>query len=95
MYIHLGKDVSIKSQDIIGIFDIDNTSISKITRDFLSAAEKSGKITSVTEDIPKSFILSGKSDDHKIYLSQLASSTLKKRALVGKRQKSGISLQLI
>ena len=30
MYLHLGQDVVVRSRDIIGIFDIENTSVSKI-----------------------------------------------------------------
>ena len=40
MYIHLGNNVMLPTSDIIGIFDLENTSISKRTRDFLNKAEK-------------------------------------------------------
>ncbi|MBP3413764.1 MAG: DUF370 domain-containing protein [Clostridia bacterium] len=82
MYIHLGQDTVILTQDIIGIFDLDNTTVSKKTRDFLNEAEKKGQVTAVSYELPKSFIISfdrNKKDTH-VYLSQLSAETLKKRA---------------
>ena len=56
MYLHLGNNYVIPESDIIGIFDMDNTTISKHTRKLLNLAEKSGKVTAVTNDLPKSFV---------------------------------------
>ena len=80
MYIHLGNGYVIKTRDIIGVFDLDNTTVSARTRQFLNKAEKSGKIVITAEDLPKSFVVTADSRNNtKIYLSQLASSTLFKR----------------
>ena len=78
MYIGLGKNKYILTEDIIGIFDLDITSQSHITRKYLSASEKSGKIENVSEDIPKSFVVC--KEKNKVYLCQTTSSTLLKRA---------------
>ena len=62
MYLHLGQDALVKTSDVIGIFDLDNTTVSKNTRDFLARAEKKGRVVNVAA-----------------YLSQISSSTLRKR----------------
>ncbi len=80
MYIHLGNNVMLPTSEIIGIFDLENTSISKRTRDFLNRAEKEGRIITITYDLPRTFVIAGKSlKDSKIYISQISSQTLLKR----------------
>ena len=59
MFLYLGGDVSVKKTDIIGIFDIDNVNTQKTTKEFLRAAEKSGRILLAGDDLPKSFLLTG------------------------------------
>ena len=67
--------------DIIGIFDLDNTTVSKVTRDYLSKAEKRKQVVNVSFELPKTFVLTNnKTDGNKIYISQISSSTLLKRA---------------
>lgn len=80
MYLHLGQDTIIREKDIIGIFDLDNTTVSKKTREFLNKAEKDGKVTTVTMDLPKSFVVCAGEREEKVYLSQLSPATLKKRS---------------
>ena len=81
MFIHVGKDTVINSKDIIGIFDIENTSSSKTTREFLVKMSKENKVIYVNEDLPKSFIIAKKGDESIIYITSLANSTLKKRSV--------------
>lgn len=80
MYLHLGQDVVVPQSSVIGIFDTDNTTQSYITRDYLSRAEKSGRIVNVSDDIPKSFVICEENGEVTVYLSQLNSSTLLKRS---------------
>lgn len=40
MYLHLGNDIVVNEKDIIGVFDIENTSVSKHTKEFLAQSEK-------------------------------------------------------
>ena len=80
-YLHIGQNLMLEDKRIIGIFDLDNTSQSKITRTFLNQAEEEGVVLTAIEDIPKSFIVC----DHPyhrqiVYISQLNSSTLAKRS---------------
>ncbi len=83
MYLHLGQDVVIRKKDIIGIYDIDNTTISRHTRDFLAAYQKSGKIITTTNELPKSFIVCNESGNIIVYISQISAATLQKRNLSG------------
>ena len=81
MYLFLGQDTVVNDKDIIGIFDIDTTTVSKKTRDFLSIAEKKKQVINVTFDLPKSFVLcKEKGKDSKIYISQISTQTLEKRS---------------
>ena len=80
MYIHLGNNIMLPTNEIIGIFDLENTSVSKRTRDFLKKAEKAGRVITVSYDLPRSFVVAGKNiDDIKVYKSEISSSTLLKR----------------
>lgn len=81
MYLHLGKNVVVLQKDIVGVFDLDNSSHSHITRAYLTEAEKNGQVVNVNDDLPKAFVLcSQDSGPQTVYLSQLASATLLKRA---------------
>ncbi len=80
MYIHIGNNFVAREEEIIGIFDLESTTISKRTRYFLKKNEKDGKIENIAFDIPKSFIVCSKEKNkNKIYLSQVSSATLFKR----------------
>lgn len=80
MYLHLGQDTIINFKDIIGIFDMDTTTISKHTRNYLAMAEKSGRVINVSSELPKSFVICSKGNNTTVYISQLSSNTLLKRA---------------
>lgn len=79
MYLHLGEKTVIRTENIIGIFDLDNTTISKNTRNFLTRAEKNGEVINVSYELPKSFIVCIKNKERKVYISQIAANTLYKR----------------
>ena len=80
MYLHLGEETVVRMKDIIGIFDIENTSIGKHTRDFLTASEKGGRVVTVSYEMPKSFVVCESGGDEKVYISQISTATLRKRA---------------
>ena len=82
MYLHLGQSTVITTNDLIGIFDMDNTTVMKSTRDYLTKAEKSGEVVNVSYELPKSFVVctDKKSKSKKVYISQISPSTLLKRA---------------
>ncbi|MGN1051065.1 MAG: extracellular matrix regulator RemB [Acutalibacteraceae bacterium] len=79
MYIHLGEETVINEKDIIGIFDLDNTTVSKSTRDFLSKSTKDNLVVNVSYELPKSFVLAKEKGKTKVYINQISSKTLIKR----------------
>jgi len=80
MYLHLGAETVVRTDSIIAVCDLDNASSSHITREALRAAEKAGKVVNVADDLPKSFVVCREDGKTRIYLSQLNTATLLKRA---------------
>ena len=85
MYLHIGQGQVVPFDEIIGIFDLDTTTYSKTSREFLNAAERRGQVVTVGSDIPKSFLLcSGggteEEDNQKVYLTQLGTPALRMRS---------------
>lgn len=78
MYLPIGNDMAVRESSLIGIFDMDNTSTSKRTREFLENAQKQGQIVPC-DDLPKSFILTAEYGFTRVYESTLYTSTLEKR----------------
>ena len=83
MYLHLGQDTVVRDCDIIGIFDLDITTQSIRTRNYLNTAEKRGEVRYVTEELPKSFVVAGQRASQRVYISQLSTATLLKRSQSG------------
>lgn len=81
MYLHLGQSVMIREDELIGIFDLDNTTWSFRTRRFLERAESQGRVISVVDDLPRSFVLSQREKEPSvIHITQLTTATLLRRA---------------
>lgn len=78
MYLSIGNDMSVRDSSIIGIFDLDNTSCSPRTREFLKYAEKEGQVVPC-DDLPKSFVLTVEYGIAQVHLTSLNSYTLEKR----------------
>ena len=78
MYLSIGNDMAVRDSSIIGIFDMDNTSTSKRTQEFLNRAEKEGLIVPC-DDLPKSFILTAEYGLNRVHLTALSAATLEKR----------------
>ena len=78
MYLNIGGDMAVRDTAIIGIFDLDNTSLSKRTQEFLAAAEKEGQVVPC-DDLPKAFVLTAEYGMNRLYLTSLSPSTLEKR----------------
>lgn len=113
MYLHLGQETLANTREIIGLFDLDTTSVSTRTRQYLAAAEKAGQVVNVSTELPKSFVvvappktrkgLAGtkkkargkpvqappeKRVAQRLYISQLAAATLKKRMDLQQQQQT-------
>lgn len=81
MFLHLGNDHVVRSRDVIGIFDIENTSTTQRTREYLKTAQRQGQVVNVTDELPKSFVVCRTAQgETAVYLSQISVATLKKRA---------------
>lgn len=80
MFLHLGNNVMIRTKDITGIFDIENTSVSKLTKDYLNNAEKNRRVVYCTYEMPKSFVVCFDEElTETVYISQMSCATLLKR----------------
>lgn len=76
MYLHIGEDTVIRDRNIIGIFDMDTSTVNKATRDYLKKAEQEKRVVYVNYDLPKCFVVT----DKKVFISPINTSTLSKRA---------------
>jgi hypothetical protein len=79
MYLYIGGDRVVDRRNIVGVFDIENSTVSGITREYLINMGKKGKVISVKEDMPKSFIVTAGDEGANVYISSLSPMTLKKR----------------
>ena len=69
-----------RADDVIGVFDLDKTSVSHLTRGYLACAQRGGRIVEATDELPKSFVVcAGASNDYSVYLSQVSPATILKR----------------
>lgn len=81
MYLHLGGETCVKIKDIIAIMDLETSSISKITRDFLKKTQQKNKVISINEEeLPKSYVVTKEEKEIIMYISPISSNTLLKRA---------------
>ena len=81
MYLHLGQSVVVKDSEVIGLFDLDNSSYSHLTRRFLEQAQREGRVANVSDELPQSSVLcQGRRDVPRVYLTQRSTATLLKRA---------------
>lgn len=83
MYLHLGQDTVVRDCSIIGVFDLDNTTVSGHTKEYLKKAQLSGRVVNVSFELPKSFIVCSEGGGEIIYISQLSSATILSRLQKG------------
>ena len=81
MYIRVEENTVVRDKDIIGIFDMDNTTVSRLGRTFLPKAEKNGLIINQTDDLPKSFVVTNTKEKTEILISSVSSKILAGRAM--------------
>lgn len=79
MYLHLGQDTVVRTRDIVGVFDLDNTTVSKRTKGYLKLAQVQNRVVNVSTELPKSFIVCRQEEEEIIYLSQLSPATILRR----------------
>ena len=78
MYLHLGRDYVINTRDVVGIFDLETTTVSKRGQDFLNHAQKEGAVVALSDDLPKSYVLTTGLVDT-VYLSSLSPAAMERR----------------
>ena len=77
MYLDIDTDYLINTKDIVGIFDLDNTTTAgRHTMNFLNEKQKEGKVTYLIKDIPKSFVVMKNGE---VFVVELSSQILRKR----------------
>ena len=80
MFLHIGNGKSVRKKNIIGIFDLDTSTVSKTGKDFINKMEKSGNLEYDDFDLPRSFVLIEDKGEYKVKLSRISSVGLKTRA---------------
>ena len=78
MYLDIGNDMAVRESAVVGVFDMDNTTTSKRTREFLEKGEKEGAVVPC-DDLPKSFVVTAEYGIARTYLTPLNTATLEKR----------------
>ena len=80
MYLHIGNGKSVKKKDIIGIFDLDTSTVTKTGKDFINKSERRGDVEYDDDDLPRSFVLVEEDKKYKVKLSRISSKGLTARA---------------
>ena len=80
MFLHIGEGQVISKKDIIGIFDLETTTVSKKTREFLRINEKKKNVEYIGAEIPRTYIITDSKRKKNVYVTQISSHTLYKRA---------------
>ncbi len=80
MFVHIGHETVVIDSEIIGIFDMDNTTVMKSSVDFLNKAEKKGMVRNVAPyELPKSYVVCKEPNGVIIYISPISVGTILKR----------------
>ena len=80
MYLHIGNGKSVKKKDIIGVFDLDTSTVTKTGKDFINKSERRGNVEYDDDDLPRSFVLVEENKKYKVKLSRISSKGLTARA---------------
>jgi len=79
MYLHIGGDTVLQTDEVIGLFDLDGASRGKGTQGFLHRREKDGRLIQTLEDsLPRSFAVTA---SDRVYLSPITIETLYHRCI--------------
>ena len=79
MFLHIGNGKSVLKKNVIGIFDLDTSTVSKTGKDFINKKEKEGLVEYDDFDLPRSFVLVNEDGKYKVKLSRISSAGLKMR----------------
>lgn len=87
MYLHVGDELVVTTSSIVGIFDMDNTTVSRLGRRFLPEAQNKGVIINATEDLPKSYVVTSEKDKEGVYISSYSTKALSRHTRVWNENK--------
>lgn len=77
MFLHLGGDIIVPKNEVIAIIDLNSSTKSETTREFIQVSEEEGFISEISDKSrAKSLVITSKV----IYYSPISSTTLKKRS---------------
>ena len=93
MYVSIGPGAVVRRKDIVGIFDLDNTTWSHRTRKSLAVCEQNGAVVPVGDDLPRALVVCSekrnirekrrKKSEHApcavVYMTQLSAQRIQKR----------------
>ena len=79
MHLHLGSDTVVNTKNIMSIMDLESTSISKYTREFLKVVEEEGFVRNVSDEIPKSIVICEEGGQSVIYITNISTKALSGR----------------
>ena len=80
MYLHIGNGKSVKKKNVIGIFDLDTSTVTKTGKEFINKSERRGAVEYDDDDLPRSFVLVEDNKKYKVILSRISSKGLTARA---------------
>ncbi|MDR0405493.1 MAG: DUF370 domain-containing protein [Clostridiales bacterium] len=80
MYLHLGENVAVNSKSIVAMIDLENSTVSRLTKEFLKNAQQSGRVVNVSAELPKSAVVCENKGKSEVFISQISTATLQKRA---------------
>ena len=76
MYLHLGRDTVVNTKNIISILDLDSTSVSKYSKEFLRIVEEEGFVRNVSDELPKSIVVCEENGQSAVYITNISSKAL-------------------
>ncbi len=76
MYLHLGADTVVNTKNIIAFLDLESTSMSANSREFLKIVEEEGFVRNVSEEIPKTVVLCEIDGQSVVYITNISSKAL-------------------
>lgn len=76
MYLHLGRDTVVNTKDIISVLDLESTSVSKISKEFLKIVEEEGFVRNVSDEIPRSVVICEEMGQSVVYITNISTKAL-------------------
>ena len=70
MLLHIGNGKTVRGEEIVGIFDLDNATVSHESRAYLSAATRAGEVTYADSDIPRAFLVTAAPKTKKTHVGE-------------------------